>query len=214
MKFFIDTSDLEQIKAIQKQFPIDGVTTNPSLIAKSGQSIESLIPKICDFIQKPVSAEVIATKEEVMFKEAITLSKLHKYVVVKIPLIKEGLKVVRRLKKEGIPTNVTLCFSSLQALMAAQAGASMVSIFVGRLDDIHQSGMDVVAETIEIFSNYSLDTKILVASIRNTEHVLQSALLGADIVTAPYKILDQLITHPLTNIGLEQFLKSYHESKK
>ena len=214
MKFFIDTSDLEQIQAIQKQLPIDGVTTNPSLIAKSGQSVESLIPKICDLVQKPVSAEVIAIKEEPMFKEAIALSKLHQHVVVKVPLIKEGLKVVRRLKKEGISTNVTLCFSPLQALMAAQAGASMVSIFVGRLDDIHQSGMNVVAETIEIFSNYSLDTKVLVASVRNTDHVLQSAILGADIVTAPYKVLDQLISHPLTKVGLEQFLKSYHESKK
>ena len=214
MKFFIDTSNLEQIQAIQKQFPIDGVTTNPSLIAQSGQSVATLIPKICDLVQKPVSAEVISTEEEAMFKEAITLSKLHKQVVVKVPLIKEGLKVVRRLQKEDIPTNVTLCFSALQALMAAQAGASMVSIFVGRLDDIHQSGMNVVSETIDIFSNYSLKTKVLVASIRNTEHVLQSALLGADIVTAPYKILDQLISHPLTNIGLEQFLKSYQESKK
>ena len=214
MKFFIDTSNLEQIQAIQKQFPIDGVTTNPSLIAQSGQSVATLIPKICDLVQKPVSAEVISTEEEAMFKEAITLSKLHKQVVVKVPLIKEGLKVVRRLQKEGISTNVTLCFSALQALMAAQAGASMVSIFVGRLDDIHQSGMNVVSETIDIFSNYSLKTKVLVASIRNTEHVLQSALLGADIVTAPYKILDQLISHPLTDIGLEQFLKSYQESKK
>ena len=208
MKFFIDTSDIEQIKKIKTLFPIDGVTTNPSLIAQSGQSIKELIPKICDIVQGPVSAEVLAVKEEQMFQEALELAGLHKHVVVKIPLIPEGLKVVQRLKEKNIPTNVTLCFSPMQALRAAQAGASMVSIFVGRLDDIEQSGMQVVADTVKIFSNYSLKTKVLTASVRHTQHILESALLGADIVTAPYKILSQLVHHPLTDIGLEKFLKS------
>ena len=208
MKFFIDTSDIEQIKKIKNQFPLDGVTTNPTLIAQSGQSIKELIPKICDIVQGPVSAEVLAVKEEQMFQEALELARLHKHVVVKIPLIAEGLKVVRRLKEKNISTNVTLCFSPMQALCAAQAGASMVSIFVGRLDDIEQSGMQVVADTLKIFSNYSLQTKILTASVRHTQHILESALLGADIVTAPYKILSSLVHHPLTDIGLEKFLKS------
>ena len=212
MKFFIDTAHFDQIQKIQQEFPVDGVTTNPSLIAQTGEKIENVIPKICDFLQKPVSAEVIATEKEAMYKEAVKLAKLHKKVVVKIPLIKDGLQVVSRLKKDGIPTNVTLCFSALQALRAAQAGADMVSIFVGRLDDIEQSGMQVVADTIEIFSKYSLKTSVLVASIRHTQHIYQSALLGADIVTAPFKILNQVIHHPLTDIGLEKFLQSVKKS--
>ena len=213
MKFFIDTAHFDQIEKIQKEFPVDGVTTNPSLIAQTGDKIENVIPKICDFLQKPVSAEVIETKKEAMYKEALKLAKLHEKVVVKIPLTKDGLQVVSLLKKDGISVNVTLCFSALQALRAAQAGADMVSIFVGRLDDIEQSGMQVVADTIEIFSRYSLKTSVLVASIRHTQHVYQSALLGADIVTAPFKILSQIIHHPLTEIGLEQFLQSVKKSQ-
>ena len=208
MKFFIDTADLNQISKINSIFPIDGVTTNPSLIAGAGQTVETLIPKICDLTGQPVSAEVLETEEKPMFEEAVKLSQLHKNVVVKIPLITEGLKVVRRLAEKNIPTNVTLCFSPLQALMAARAGASMVSIFVGRLDDIEQSGIQVVADTVEIFSNYSIETEVLAASIRHKQHVLESALVGADIVTTPYKILEQLASHPLTDIGLEKFLKS------
>ena len=208
MKFFIDTADLSEIKKIIKNFPIDGVTTNPTLISKTGESIQTLIPKICDFIQKPVSAEVIETEKDKMYQEALGLSKLHKNVVVKLPLTKDGLAVCRLLKEQEIPINVTLCFSPLQALRAAQSGATMVSIFVGRLDDIDQSGMQVVADTLEIFSNYSLKTEVLVASIRHRKHISDSALLGADIVTAPYKVLNQMIQHPLTDIGLEKFLES------
>ena len=213
MKFFIDTAQFDQIQKIQKEFPVDGVTTNPTLISQTGDTVENIIPKICNFLEKPVSAEVIETQQKPMYQEALKLAQLHEKVVVKIPLTKEGLQVVSLLKKEGISVNVTLCFSALQALRAARAGADMVSIFVGRLDDIEQSGMQVVADTIEIFSRYSLKTAVLVASIRHTQHIYQSALLGADIVTAPFKILNQIIRHPLTDIGLELFLKSVNESK-
>ncbi len=213
MKFFIDTAHLDQIQKIHQEFPIDGVTTNPSLIAQTGDTIENIIPRICDFLQKPVSAEVIETQKEPMYQEALKLAQLHEKVVVKIPLTKEGLQVIPLLKKEGIHVNVTLCFSALQALRAAQAGADMVSIFVGRLDDIEKSGMQVVADTVDIFSNYSLKTSVLVASIRHIQHVYQSALLGADIITAPLKILNQITHHPLTEIGLEQFLKSVNQDQ-
>ena len=214
MKFFIDTADLSQIKQIIQTFPIDGVTTNPTLISQTGESIQDLIPQICDLVQKPVSAEVIETEKDKMYEEALHLSKLHKNVVVKLPLTTDGLAVCRRLKQEGISTNITLCFSPLQALRAAQSGATMVSIFVGRLDDIDQSGMQVVADTLETFSNYSLKTEVLVASIRHQQHILESALLGADIVTAPYKVLNQIIQHPLTDIGLEKFLESAQTIQK
>ena len=208
MKIFIDTASIEEINQIQKWLTLDGVTTNPSLIAKTGEKIETLIPKIADLVEGSVSAEVVETKEEPMFQEALKLHQLHKNVVVKIPLIKEGLNVVKRLKKEGIPTNVTLCFSPVQALLAAKAGASLVSIFVGRLDDIDHSGIQIVEETCEIFSHYDLKSQVLAASIRHQQHVLESAMAGASIITAPYKILKDLIHHPLTDIGLEQFLKS------
>ncbi len=214
MKFFIDTADLNQIKQIIQVFPIDGVTTNPTLISQAGESTQNLIPQICDLVQKPVSAEVIETEKDKMYQEALNLAKLHKNVVVKLPLTKEGLAVCRLLKEKEIPTNVTLCFSPLQALRAAQSGATMVSIFVGRLDDIDQSGMQVVADTLEIFSNYSLKTEVLVASIRHQQHILDSVLLGADIVTAPYKVLNQIIQHPLTDIGLEKFLESARAIQK
>ena len=214
MKFFIDTADLSEIKKISQNFPIDGVTTNPTLISQTGESTQNLIPKICDFVQKPVSAEVIETEKDKMYQEALNLAKLHKNVVVKLPLTKDGLAVCRLLKEKEIPTNVTLCFSPLQALRAAQSGATMVSIFVGRLDDIDQSGMQIVANTLEIFSNYSLKTEVLVASIRHQQHILDSALLGADIVTAPYKVLNQIIQHPLTDIGLEKFLESAQAIQK
>lgn len=208
MKFFIDTANIEEIKKIHDHFPIDGVTTNPSLIAQTGENITNLIPKICNIVQGPVSAEVLETEEKAMFQEALLLARLHKNVVVKLPLIDTGLRVLRKLKKENISVNVTLCFSPLQALLAAQAGADMVSIFVGRLDDIEQSGMQTVSDTLDIFSNYNFNTKVLVASIRHSQHIFQSALIGADIITAPYKILKNLIRHPLTDIGLEKFLKS------
>ena len=208
MKFFIDTADLNEIKKIMQVFPIDGVTTNPTLISQTGRTVQDLIPQICDLTQKPVSAEVIETEKNKMHQEALNLAKLHKNVVVKLPLTKDGLAVCRLLKEENIPTNITLCFSPLQALRAAQSGAEMVSVFVGRLDDIDQSGIQVVADTLEIFSNYLLKTEVLVASIRHQKHILDSALLGADIVTAPYKVLHQIVQHPLTDIGLKKFLES------
>ena len=208
MQFFIDTADLEEIKKVGGHIPIDGVTTNPSLIAKTGLKIEEVIPKIADLIPGPVSAEVLETEEKPMLEEARKLHRLHKNVVVKIPLIESGLKVVKQLSKENIPTNVTLCFSPLQALLAGRAGASIVSIFAGRLDDIGSSGMEAVGRTLDLFSHYDIKTKVLAASIRHNQHILESALLGADIVTAPPKILMNLAKHPLTDIGLKQFLTS------
>lgn len=214
MKFFIDTADIEQINKLQKYFPVHGATTNPALIAGSGQKIEDVILKICKLVDGPVSAEVISTEESGMLEEGRKLASLHKNVVVKVPLIKNGISVVRQLTKENIKTNVTLCFSAMQALLAAQAGATMVSIFVGRLDDINQSGMEVVSDTLDIFENYGLNTEVLVASIRNTQHILESALLGASIVTAPFKVLDSLVQHHLTDIGLEKFLEAHRLSQK
>lgn len=214
MKFFIDTANTQEIKDLKEYFCIDGVTTNPALIASSGRRHEDVILEICDLVDGPISAEVISTEEKEMIKEGRALAKLHKNVVVKVPLIKSGLSTVRVLSKEGIKTNVTLCFSAMQALLAAQAGATIVSIFVGRLDDIEQSGMQVAADTLNVFNQYSLKTKVLVASIRNTQHVIDAALIGAPIITAPYKILDQLIHHPLTDIGLEKFLEAYRKSQK
>ena len=208
MKFFIDTANIEEIKKIKNQMVIDGVTTNPSLIAKTGKPIEKVIPEICEETAGPVSAEVIEVEEEKMFQEALKLSQLSDHVVVKVPLIPSGLNTARRLKQKGIKTNVTLCFSPLQALLAAKAGAEMVSIFAGRLDDIEQSGLQTVSDTLEIFSNYNIKSQVLAASIRHVQHILHSALVGADIVTAPYSVLSQLSSHPLTDIGLKKFLES------
>ena len=213
MKFFIDTADIKEIQKILKIFPVDGVTTNPSLISKAGLPLEECIPQICDLVNKPVSAEVINTESEKMYEEALKIAKLHEKTVVKIPLTPEGLKTVRLLKKEGVSVNVTLCFSPLQALSAALAGADMVSIFIGRLDDIEHSGIKVIRDTLKIFSNYSLKTQVLAASIRHTQHILDSALAGAHIITAPYKILSKIALHPLTDIGLKQFLESAKNSK-
>ena len=209
MKFFIDTANIEEITKANELGLLDGVTTNPSLVSKEGRDFKELIKEICDIVDGPVNAEVVSTDAQGMIDEARELVKIADNIVVKIPLIKDGLIAVKTLSGENIKTNVTLCFSSIQALMAAKAGASYISPFVGRLDDISHSGMDLIEQIITIYDNYGYETEVIVASIRNPIHVLESALMGADISTIPYKVMEQLIKHPLTNIGLENFLADW-----
>jgi transaldolase len=193
---------------------VDGVTTNPSLIAKEGRDFEEIIKEICEIVDGPISAEVISIDAEGMVKEARQLSKIHDNIVVKIPLLVDGLKATRILAEEGIKTNLTLVFSPLQALMAAKAGATYVSPFIGRLDDISQEGLLLVEQIVEIYSNYAYDTEIIVASIRNPLHVLESALMGADIATIPFNVLSKLAAHPLTDKGLKAFLDDWNKAQK
>ena len=209
MKVFIDTANIEEIKKANELGLLDGVTTNPSLVSKEGREFKELIIEICSIVNGPVSAEVISTDAKGMIKEAKALAKLADNIVVKIPLIKEGLKAVKILSEEGIKTNVTLCFSAVQALMAAKAGANYISPFVGRLDDIGHDGMEIVEQILGIYENYGYETEVIVASIRNPIHVLDAALMGADIATIPFKVMEQLIKHPLTDIGLEKFLADW-----
>lgn len=214
MKFFIDTANVEEIKKAWGLGVIDGVTTNPSLISKEGKDPIELLKEICSIVNGPVSAEAVSMTADEMIKEAEFLSKIHENIVVKIPMIEEGLKAVRRLSAMGIKTNVTLIFSPIQALLAAKAGATYVSPFVGRLDDISHSGMEIVSDMVEIFTNYMFNTEIIVASIRNPLHVLESAKMGAHIATIPYSVIIQLIKHPLTDIGIERFLKDWEKVPK
>lgn len=209
MKFFIDTANIEEIKRASALGMVDGVTTNPSLVAKEKREFKALIREICDIVEGPVSAEAVSLDAEGMVKEAQDLARIGDNIVVKIPLIEEGLKAVAILAREGIKTNVTLCFSPIQALMAAKAGAAYISPFVGRLDDISHVGMDLVEQILSIYENYGFDTEVIVASIRNPIHVLDAALMGADIATIPFKVIQQLIRHPLTEIGLEKFLADW-----
>ena len=209
MKFFIDTANIEEIKKANDLGVLDGVTTNPTLVSKEGREFKELLKEICGIVDGPVNAEVLSTGAEGMIKEARELVKLSDNIVVKIPLIEEGLKAVKGLAGEGIKTNVTLCFSLTQALMAAKAGAAYVSPFVGRLDDISNRGMDLVEQIVTIYENYGFDTEVIVASIRNPTHVVDAALIGADIATMPYVVIRQLIRHPLTDIGLERFLADW-----
>ena len=213
MKFFIDTANIEEIKKAWELGVINGVTTNPSLISKEKTEPVALFKEICAIVDGPISAEVIGTRADEMVKEAEDLAKIHENIVVKIPIIEEGLKAVKRLTAAGIKTNVTLIFSPGQALLAAKAGATYVSPFVGRLDDISHNGMDIVADIQTIYENYDFDTEIIVASIRNPLHVIEAALIGADIATIPYSVIGQLIKHPLTDIGLEKFLKDWENVK-
>lgn len=213
MKFFIDTANLDEIRAAHELGVLDGVTTNPTLIAKEGisgkEAFKKHIKTICEIVQGPVSAEAVSTKAEDLIAEAKELASIDPNVVVKIPMTKEGLKAVKVLSSEGINTNVTLVFSPLQALLAAKAGASYVSPFVGRLDDISSYGMDLVKDVVEIYANYLFETEIIVASVRNPLHVLEAAKLGADIATIPFKVIEQLIRHPLTDIGIEKFMADW-----
>jgi transaldolase len=213
MKFFIDTANLKEIEEAHRLGILDGVTTNPSLIAKEGvvgrDAFVRHIKAVCDLVGAPVSAEAVSTAAGDLVSEARELAAIDENVVVKIPMTIEGLKAVRQLADEGVRTNVTLVFSPLQALMAAKAGASYVSPFVGRLDDIAHVGMEVVSEIVDIFSNYLFETEIIVASVRNPLHVLEAAKMGADIATIPFKVIGQMARHPLTDLGLDAFLKDW-----
>lgn len=213
MKFFIDTANIDEIVEVNSWGILDGVTTNPSLIAKEGRNFEEVVKEITEIVDGPISAEVISLDSEGMIEEARELAKIHKNIIIKIPMTKEGLKAVSQLDKEGIKTNVTLIFSANQALMAAKAGASYVSPFIGRLDDISTDGMKLIEDVVDIFNTFCIETEIIAASIRHPMHVIECALSGADIATIPYKIFNQMFKHPLTDSGIEQFLKDWDTVK-
>lgn len=214
MKFFIDTADVNEIREANALGLVDGVTTNPSLIAKSGRKFKDVIKEITAIVDGPISAEVIALDAEGMVKEAKELVKIHKNIVIKVPMTPEGLKATKQLSAKGIKTNVTLIFTPMQALLAAKAGATYVSPFVGRLDDISQDGMGIIDEIRTIFDNYGFTTEIIVASVRNPIHVQNSALIGADIATIPYSVMLQLSKHPLTDAGIKKFLEDWEKVPK
>ena len=206
MKFYIDTADIDEIREANKRGWVDGVTTNPSLVAKTGKKNADVISEICQEVDGLVSAEVMSMDSDAMLKEGYELAKIHDNVVVKVPMCEQGLIAVKKFAADGIKTNVTLVFSPIQALMAAKAGATLCSPFVGRLDDISNIGMDLISQINQIYQNYNLDTQVLVASVRHPVHVLESAMIGADIVTIPYKVMQQLVNHPLTDKGIAQFV--------
>ncbi len=214
MKFFIDTADINEIRKAREVGILDGVTTNPSLVSKIKRPYIEVLTEIAREVEGPVSAEVIATDSAGIIQEARELAKIGGNVVIKVPLIAEGLKAVKTLSGEGIKTNVTLCFNSLQALMAAKAGATYISPFVGRLDDISSDGMDVIDEIVTIYDNYGFETEIIVASVRNPLHIKLAALMGAHIATIPYVLFENIVKHPLTDIGLAKFLEDYKKVPK
>ncbi len=210
MKIFIDTANLNEIKQAADMGILDGVTTNPSLVSKEGhKDFRSMLEKIVEMVDGDISAEVVSVTCDEMVKEGRELAKIHKNIVVKVPLIAEGLKAVKIFSAEGIKTNVTLCFSPSQALLAAKAGAYIISPFVGRLDDISQNGMELISQIIQIYDNYGYPTQVLVASVRHPIHFVESAMMGADIATMPFKVIEQLVKHPLTDIGLNKFLDDW-----
>ncbi len=211
MKFFIDTANVEEIRKAQEWGLVDGVTTNPSLVSKEGRQFNELIKEICSIVNGPVSAEAVSLDAEGLVEEGRALSEIHENIVVKVPMTLEGLKATKILFKDGIKTNVTLVFSPLQALLAAKAGATYVSPFVGRLDDISQTGMDLIAQILDIYENYGYKSEVIVASVRNPLHVLESATMGAHVATIPFKVLEQLSKHPLTDAGIERFLKDWEK---
>jgi len=213
VKFFLDTANLKEIREAASLGVLDGVTTNPSLVAKENTEFKTRIVEICDIVQGPVSAEVVSTDAESMYREAHELRELHPWVVVKIPIIKEGLKAAKRLVDEGVKLNMTLCFSPSQALLVGKLGAAYVSPFLGRLDDISHVGMDLVRDILTIYRNYGLKTQVIAASLRHPLHVVDAAKAGAHIATMPYKVFEQLLKHPLTDRGLEQFLKDWEKAK-
>lgn len=213
MKFFIDTANIEEIRKAWDLGVVDGVTTNPSLIARENKEPIALLKEICGLVNGPISAEVISLDADEMVREGEELAKIHENIVIKIPMTENGLRAVKRLSSAGIRTNVTLIFSASQALLAAKAGASYVSPFVGRLDDISHVGMDIVCDIQDIYENYMFETEVIVASIRNPLHVVEAAKIGADIATIPYSVIAQLAKHPLTDIGIEKFLKDWEKVK-
>ena len=207
MKIFIDSADIGEIREAAEMGVIDGVTTNPSLVAKTGRKFEEVLQDICDVVDGPISAEVIATDAEGIVAEGKKLAAMHPNIVVKVPLIADGIQAVRALSQEGIKTNVTLCFSAPQGLLAAKAGATYISPFLGRVDDIGGDGLELVAQLVTIYGNYDFDTEVLAASIRHPVHLVRCAEMGADVATIPHKVILQLLKHPLTDIGLERFLE-------
>ncbi len=214
MKFFLDTANIDEIRNAAEYGLIDGVTTNPSLVSKEGRDFKEILLEITKIVDGPISAEVVSTDASGILREAYELAKIHKNIVVKVPMIKEGMKALKQLSKDGIKTNITLVFSANQALVAAKLGATYVSPFVGRFDDISEVGMDLIGDLAQIFANYQFPTQILVASIRNPLHVREAALVGAHVATMPFKVLEQLLKHPLTDIGLERFLKDWEKMPK
>jgi len=214
MKFFIDTANIEEIKKGVEMGMVDGVTTNPSLVAKENKPFVEILGEICKIVDGPVSAEVVSLDAAGMVAEARELAKIDDKIVIKVPMIVEGLKAVKLLAAEGIRTNVTLVFSAAQALLAAKAGAAFVSPFVGRLDDIGVSGMDLISDIVSIYDNYGYQSEVIVASVRSPQHVLDAALLGADIATIPFKVIAQLAKHPLTDKGMEMFLADWEKRAK
>lgn len=214
MKLFLDSANINEITEVSSWGILDGVTTNPSLVAKEGRSYAALVEDICRLVPGPISAEVLATDVEGMDREGRELATIAENVVIKLPITREGLQVCARFADEGIATNLTLCFSPAQALLVAKAGASYVSPFVGRLDDVGQDGMQLIREIVQIYDNYEVPTQVLVASVRHPQHVVEAALIGADVATVPFKVLDQLYHHPLTDIGLQRFLADYRSMRE
>lgn len=214
MKFFLDTANVKEIQEAASLGLLDGVTTNPSLVAKEGRSFKEMLIEICNIVDGPISAEVVSLEADAMVKEGKELAKIHKNIVVKVPLIAEGLKATKRLAAEGIKVNVTLCFSPTQALLAAKAGAWCVSPFIGRLDDISSNGMELIRQILTIYHNYDYKTQVLVASVRHPQHVVEAALVGGHICTMPFSIFQQMVKHPLTDIGLKKFLADWEAQAK
>lgn len=214
MKFFLDTANVKEIQEAASLGLLDGVTTNPSLVAKEGRSFKEMLIEICNIVDGPVSAEVVSLEADAMVKEGKELAKIHKNIVVKVPLIAEGLKATKRMAAEGIKVNVTLCFSPTQALLAAKAGAWCVSPFIGRLDDISSNGMELIRQILTIYRNYDFKTQVLVASVRHPQHVVEAALAGGHICTMPFSIFQQMVKHPLTDSGLKKFLADWEGQAK
>jgi len=214
MKFFIDTANLEEIRQAAAMGLLDGVTTNPSLIAREKRDFHELLREICRLVDGPISAEVVSPDAAGMLQEAHILAEIHENITIKCPMTIEGLKTAHQLHREGIKTNVTLVFSPTQAILAAKAGATFVSPFVGRLDDVSTDGMDLIEQIVTIYRNYDFETQVLVASVRHPVHVVEAALIGADVVTMPYKVIEQLAKHPLTDIGMEKFMKDWEKVGK
>lgn len=214
MKLFIDTANVEEIREANELGVICGVTTNPSLIAREGRDFKQVVTEITSIVDGPISAEVVSLEHDKMIEEALELAKIHKNIVIKLPMTAEGLKATKILSSKGIKTNVTLIFSSAQALLAARAGATYVSPFLGRLDDVGMNGMNLIEEIVDIFSQHAMETEIIAASIRTSIHVIDAARLGADIATVPYKVIMQMLKHPLTDAGIERFLKDWESVPK
>jgi len=214
MKFFLDTANVKEIQEAASLGLLDGVTTNPSLVAKEGRSFKEMLVEICNIVDGPISAEVVSLEADAMVKEGKELAKIHKNIVVKVPLIAEGLKATKRMAAEGIKVNVTLCFSPTQALLAAKAGAWCVSPFIGRLDDISSNGMELIRQILTIYRNYDFKTQVLVASVRHPQHVVEAALAGGHICTMPFSIFQQMVKHPLTDSGLKKFLADWEGQTK